>query len=665
MKKVFSSLWVFLCCLLISLSAPMSLGSFSLAFEKPSADKVKKDHKGEKKIKDEGDDSLDEFLEEEGFDSEGDLSESDIEGDEEGSEVESENQDSSQQEDQEVTKDEEDDEFESLDEDEEVSETKKAKVDESDEEEFEEMEGDTGLSGPEEESEITKGSEELEKQEEHQAASRSQIQEDQESEPEPSFSEPISPQPEEREKKEDATSTLAEGKDAPDLEYEARLHQIYLNFYNQKIPQEEWKRIVGSRKSEVYVIKPGDSLWEISQILFGDGNYWPKIWAINSRITNPHLIQPGNQIRFILGDEHGAPAFAITGPEESTSISQTSQEGDGEDEPEIPPPSVVSRPVLKKLPPSLPAWQKFYSGTERSYDQLGISIIGRPKVRIKEQLPLSSYIAETLPWSSGKVVEIEAGDQLANSYQYIYVRMPRGQAHIGDRFLVIKPLGLLEPPNKYVKRVKGYSISVQGEIELTEKIEKVSSFAQQGGEYFRALVLNILNPVSVGSFIVEGQIQQMDMSFKGPIINDNQAQIVGGEKSQKRQLLGKGAIVFLDRGSQSGFKKGQIYPIRMNRRVRRSKSIVVEGLYPIGYLKIVKVSPHLSTAVILKAKEGIYVGDFIGNGMTSLDIQRLSQGDEDLMDDQFDEDVKEERDGGPQKESKEDSSLDEESLEEE
>ena len=37
-----------------------------------------------------------------------------------------------------------------------------------------------------------------------------------------------------------------------------------------------------------------------------------KIWSVNSKITNPHLIEPQNVIRFILGSENEPPMFTIT-----------------------------------------------------------------------------------------------------------------------------------------------------------------------------------------------------------------------------------------------------------------------------------------------------------------------------------------------------------------
>ena len=48
---------------------------------------------------------------------------------------------------------------------------------------------------------------------------------------------------------------------------------------------------------EVYTIKKGDTLWEISSKFLKDPFLWPKLWQRNPYITNPHWIYPGQPIR--------------------------------------------------------------------------------------------------------------------------------------------------------------------------------------------------------------------------------------------------------------------------------------------------------------------------------------------------------------------------------
>ncbi len=40
-----------------------------------------------------------------------------------------------------------------------------------------------------------------------------------------------------------------------------------------------------------YMVKPGDSLWKISQKVYGNGKYWPKIYEANKdKIKDPNII---------------------------------------------------------------------------------------------------------------------------------------------------------------------------------------------------------------------------------------------------------------------------------------------------------------------------------------------------------------------------------------
>ena len=44
-----------------------------------------------------------------------------------------------------------------------------------------------------------------------------------------------------------------------------------------------------------YTVQPGDSLFEIAQQAYGDGNLWPKIYEVNKQTIggNPNLLRPG------------------------------------------------------------------------------------------------------------------------------------------------------------------------------------------------------------------------------------------------------------------------------------------------------------------------------------------------------------------------------------
>ena len=61
---------------------------------------------------------------------------------------------------------------------------------------------------------------------------------------------------------------------------------------------------------ETYVVKKGDTLWDISSLFLNQPWLWPKIWRLNPEIKNPHLIYPGDIISLVY-DENGEPALVL------------------------------------------------------------------------------------------------------------------------------------------------------------------------------------------------------------------------------------------------------------------------------------------------------------------------------------------------------------------
>ena len=61
---------------------------------------------------------------------------------------------------------------------------------------------------------------------------------------------------------------------------------------------------------QVYVVKKGDTLWDISSIYLDKPWLWPELWRNNVHITNPHLIYPGDELR-LRYTEQGEPVLEV------------------------------------------------------------------------------------------------------------------------------------------------------------------------------------------------------------------------------------------------------------------------------------------------------------------------------------------------------------------
>lgn len=60
---------------------------------------------------------------------------------------------------------------------------------------------------------------------------------------------------------------------------------------------------------DVYYVKQGDTLWDISSTFLDSPWDWPELWHVNQEIENPHLIYPGDVIRLVYVD--GRPRLEL------------------------------------------------------------------------------------------------------------------------------------------------------------------------------------------------------------------------------------------------------------------------------------------------------------------------------------------------------------------
>ncbi|WP_299573490.1 LysM peptidoglycan-binding domain-containing protein [uncultured Shewanella sp.] len=58
-----------------------------------------------------------------------------------------------------------------------------------------------------------------------------------------------------------------------------------------------------------YIVKKGDTLWDISAFFLDDPWRWPKLWGANPQIENPHLIYPGDRLTLVFID--GEPRLVL------------------------------------------------------------------------------------------------------------------------------------------------------------------------------------------------------------------------------------------------------------------------------------------------------------------------------------------------------------------
>jgi hypothetical protein len=74
---------------------------------------------------------------------------------------------------------------------------------------------------------------------------------------------------------------------------------------------------------ELYIVKKGDTLWDISGLYLKSPWKWPEIWEVNPQLDNPHLIFPGDELYLVYVD--GKPRLRVRRGETSRTVKLTPQ----------------------------------------------------------------------------------------------------------------------------------------------------------------------------------------------------------------------------------------------------------------------------------------------------------------------------------------------------
>jgi len=390
-------------------------------------------------------------------------------------------------------------------------------------------------------------------------------------------------------------------------DFEERMHRIYSQFYTEATSESTWTQIAGEKIKETYTVQPGDTLWDISVTFFGNGHYWPKVWQMNDSITNPHMISAGYVLKFVPGQIDSAPQLRITESGETELVPGTTELATKiEDpnastaglEPVIPPPEKRHVPVLTDLPPSLP----YIRGAEsEGYDKDGFDLqLKAPKIQ-SAKVYLTSYLTEEKPVSAGKIVEMSEEDgETATLYETVFVQMDGG-ARIGEKVTVYS---LGPRAEDTAGRGMGYPVIQEGEVQIQELVN-------QKDNVYKGMVVRSIGTAKVGSFVSRAPLAVGNIS-DSRASNPINAEVVGGAFDADRKVMGYQDVVYLNKGSNEGFKEGQVFTVLKSMRDRKKSTMVGDLREQVARIKILKTTPQRATAIVLNSNFTVRPGDFIG-----------------------------------------------------
>ena len=325
------------------------------------------------------------------------------------------------------------------------------------------------------------------------------------------------------------------------------------------------------------VIK-GDTLWSICEKYYGDSNLWPRLWEMNSFVTNPHLLHPGDLITLF-------------------------EKEPAKKEPPKPEPVVVEKPLPEGIDISV----------RTNTDALG-------------------YLAMGEIGSWGTILSSENGKKLQYKDDSVYLQFVDGvKVEVGDEFTIIRePEKVTHPlidkwPEFTAETLNrpadlGYVVRFQGRL----VVEKFVGFGRQHDQLYqkpqiyRARITRSYRSINVGYMLIPSAPVS---SCVKPIHLDKD--ILGNIVAAKEEtgVLGSDSVVYIDKGFNQGIQRGHLFeivkthilpdPDVSRRYTSETRPTIILPDIPVGLLVIVESRPDTSIALVVRSKGDIKLGYYI------------------------------------------------------
>ena len=387
---------------------------------------------------------------------------------------------------------------------------------------------------------------------------------------------------------------------------EVRFFEIYSKHHSAPTTDEAWDAARKKADSREYELQPGDNLWELSEVLFGDPQYWPKIWSLNSdSVSNPHQVKKGFKVMFSLGGEEPPRVDLVkegaapsgNAANNSTAVEVVSPEEVNPFENmviEIPPPAKAPRPV-SGLPTSLPTWS--FRSPPDQISSVDFRRDFKQLTDVQQFLPFSVVSVE--PKAEGRIVETQDAGEFAMDGLEVFVHFSAPPT--AEKYLVIQPGEQIFDP--FRKRTT-YERRHVGELQLL-------GIVNSRRKIYRAKVLHSLLPVQKGAEVISGAFPVVPTVNEKPASLEANVRVFGGPLALQRKLGAEGYYVFLSGGESKGLRAGQLFALRKFSKLRNPKTWIEENEKKIGEVLIVHTDRNVSTGLVLASSEEILTGDYV------------------------------------------------------
>jgi hypothetical protein len=314
------------------------------------------------------------------------------------------------------------------------------------------------------------------------------------------------------------------------------------------------KVIAGEALSETkayYIVREGDTLWDITDHFYEDPYLWPAVWGHNDHIANPHWIYPGDPI-YLASIAGRYLADAAVAPAEQAAV----------------------RPAPSAVP------------------NVSTLFISR---RVADTALLSAEAAG----ETGRVLAARDNKVLLAQGDEIYLQLPEGEdGSYKGPYQIMR--GLREIRHPQTKEKMGTLYGILGYALAVGK-------AQDG--VARAMIMISQDAVEAGDIIRKGGPPPKEI-YSNPSKRELEGCVVAGLRTD--ELLSEYDVVFMDKGVEEGVQVGDTFwvlePVRKVKNPSGPGKVTLPDTR-LAVVVVIHAEKETSTALVTNAQGVFSAGD--------------------------------------------------------
>lgn len=359
------------------------------------------------------------------------------------------------------------------------------------------------------------------------------------------------------------------------------------------------RRVMASGEApERYIVEEGDTLYDVCDQLLDEPEYWPKLWALNPGIKNPHFIFPGMQLSFYPGDETTPPYLEVVSEDDIIPV-----ETGGVDEKDLLSADVGNLVVEDDQIPAVEVIQAVkgdeLENIEFKTDFETFGLIFKPDI---VQVDIPAFFFKEEVDILGQVVSGPYGQINAAAGDRVVIEK-FSDLQLGSSFTIVRPSGLVY--NKDGEEV-GYRYEYVAQVQMVSGTDD--------GDYMIAAISRSRLGVQPQDKVISYMSTMRTFNTGGLLFSDTNspATIIGFDYPDS-MIAGEGRMVFID----GEFSSGTTMPIyqRLDERIKKMLDRDLPAISSrIGILKIIDQVGSASLGVIIKSSLDVRIGDRLSNG---------------------------------------------------